>query len=246
MSITRAALGLAALSFLALAARPAAANTAIGFTANASGTPDSVSDDNGAFGASNSSYVAGWSFTVGNAPITVTSLGWDYYSGFVNQDGTAAPDGTHEVGLFDNTGGTELTSATVSYDGTDGFSYAAAKPALLAANATYTIAGVTGLHDPFFLSIEDTMQPGNVGLVVDQALTYNQDQVVVADSLSGVGPSLVQPTSTDAGFDYDPAFFGPNFQFTQGSPAPEPSQIGMLALLGLSLGGLLWKAHRRA
>ena len=38
-------------------------------------------------------------------------------------------------------------------------------------------------------------------------------------------------------------FFGPNFEYT--SAAPEPSQFGMLALMGLGLGGLVLAARRR-
>jgi hypothetical protein len=67
-------------------------------------------------------------------------------------------------------------------------------------------------------------------------------------------PSGTVSDPTDRGSEVDDYFTGDNELLSStsatltnnASPAPEPSQIGMLALMGLGLGGLLVRAHRKS
>lgn len=244
--------GLAAFAGLALAPRPAAAQTpAVGFTPTAYGVTDNASDT----GAS--SYSLGFEFTA-NAPEFVTSLGFFNDPSFDpnNPFGTVSlspePSGTysyadsHQVGLYQVVPATALTpetglllaqtTVTQSSTANGDFLYSPLTAAVpLLPGASYVLAGVTGGTDPFVFNIEDDSQPNAVGLTTN-GITYVQD-------VSTVSSTLAFPGTTDAGT--SPGFFGPNMILSPNAPVPEASTtVSLGLLLALGLGGLGLAARR--
>lgn len=220
-----ASLALATLSLAALglgAARPAQAQTA--FT---------IDPAKGDFDAGHSNNSSGYTFTTAvGSPVTVISLGYFDNGGSLNA--------SHNVGIFSEPGaqgsGVLLTSAVVPMTGgtQDGlFSYATlTTPLVLAGGSTFTIAGVESANDPLF---EFTTATGIQGLTYGNAAYYYVNN-------SGANGALLDPNNLNGGS--NAAYFGPNFQIASPSAAPEPSQFGMLALMGLGLGGLVLRARR--
>ncbi len=171
----------------------------------------------------------GYAFTTSMLE-TVTSLGYYVASGTL-QD-------SHTVDLY-TAGGTLLDSATISAGtytpGT--FLFDAISPLTLTAGS-YVLAANTGpelspspsggnVHDGFLDGATVTTAPG---------VTYDNG---LYSTPGGTGGSVTFPTNVEpyGGSGY----FGPNMEI---SPAPEPSQIGMLALMGLGLGGLMLRARK--
>ena len=141
--------------------------------------------------------------------------------------------GSHAVGLYQ--GSTLLASATVtsSSTSTGNFLYQSITPIQLAAGGDYVLAGITGLTDPYVYSVQDSNQPGSVGLTTT-GITYVQ-------GLYDPSSTLLLPTQTSS--KADPGYFGPNLLL---SPVPETSpatSLGLLLAFGLS--GLYVVARRR-
>ena len=227
--------------------RPAAAQTSIiGFTSNAYGVEDNAKN---ALGSSTGSFTLGFEFTANSAAL-VTSLGYfddpsfNPSAPFNTVALNPAPTGSytfsqsHQVGLYQIVGGVShlLTSTTITASGTPhgDFLYQTINPIALVAGGDYVLAGVTGPNDPYLFDVQDSTQFGNIG-VTTTGITYGE-------ALYDPGSTLARPTQTDP--NAEPGFFGPNLQIT--FSAPEPSQGAALGLTALGLGGLLWRARRRA
>ncbi len=184
-----------------------------------------------------------------------------------------AMSASHSVGIFSDSTGALLVQATVSptdtpyaafsgqaataaQSATDGtgvqlFRYDSALtggatglvplPAfVLTPGATYTIAAVTG-DDEYDELPGSAFAGGTFG--TGGPVTYGQDRYVDGDATT-----LQDPTGTTdnmpGGFAGN-GYFGPNFLFSAVA-APEPSAIAGLALGALGLGGLTFRAKRRA
>lgn len=225
MSTTRKALfTLAALGLAAFAAHPASAQSTITAVSYASATLATSAQDS-------TLYSLGYSFTTTNA-LSVTALG------YLN-DG-----GVHNVEIYQITSGNALNPlagtalfAPVSVTTGPGvptsnlFSYTTlAAPVLLNANTSYEIVANNN---------------GN-------GYAYNAQGVFYGGGISyGVSTySAGQNTPVFNGSTYQPnniGNFGPNFLANNpASAAPEPSQIGMLALVAIGLGALAVKARKRS
>ena len=156
----------------------------------------------------------GWKFTL-SSPVLVTQLGlFDN-----NNDGLAD---SHVVNIWTNTGMLEAQGTIPSGTGatlTNGFSYVSITPVLLPAGF-YTIGGFYsgGSSDEF------------------------ADAVFKSDITTASGITYIQSAS-DPGFGFPPdvgaitdGLFGPNFQFTTPTSAPDTGTT--FSLFGLSLTGL--------
>lgn len=177
----------------------------------------------GGFG-DNNQRVIGWEFTVGDAPIWVTSLSvYDH-----DIDGLASD---HEVGIYEEITGDLVVSATISggFAGvfTDLFLGVPVSSTMLAANTEYVIAATwpgTGnaahgfgdqwVWDPTFFNV------GVENLVIDPAITIGDRARFVSTSAE-----LQYPTEAEVGG--RSLFIGPNFGF---SLVPEPASAALLAL----------------
>ena len=239
----------AALSASLMAARPAAAQTpAIGFTSGAFAVEDNAKD---VFGSPTGSFSLGFEFRA-NSPALVTALGFFNDPSFnpATPFGSVAlspsPTGSytfadsHLVGLYQVVGNviTLLRSATVTAAGTkngDFLYQSLTTPLLLVTGGDYVLAGVTGSTDPYIFDVQDSSQPGSVGLATNPAITYVQNRYASSSTLTF-------PGSTDAGS--EPGFFGPNFL---SAPIPEAStSLSLGLLLALGLGGVLTARRRKA
>ena len=239
----------AALSASLMAARPAAAQTpGIGFTSTAFAVEDNAAH---ATGSPTGSFSLGFEFRA-NSPTLVTALGFFNDPSFdpANPLNTVAlvppPTGaytfatTHLVGLYQVVGGvsTLLAQATVTKAGMvngDFLYQSLSTPLLLVTGGDYVLAGVTGPTDPYIFDVQDSNQPGSVGLTTSPSITYVQDRYVSSSTLTF-------PGSTDAGS--EPGFFGPNFL---SAPIPEAStSLSLGLLLAFGLGGVIAARRRKA
>jgi hypothetical protein len=158
-------------------------------------------------------FTLGWSFTV-NSGIDVTALG--VFSD--SEDGLAE---SHDVGLWDSAG--DLLASTTVDAGTvdpldDQFRMVEIAPVALTAGSTYYIGAV------WLDGADDMTFPGDaVNFATAPEVTFVTSQYVVAGSLTFPGTSYTS----------DPAYFGPNFEFTDA--VPEPSYMVALAALGLAV-----------
>ena len=154
----------------------------------------------------------GYAFTV-SSPIHVTNLGFfDEANNGLNE--------SHAVTIWTSTG-TQLVQATIpsGTSGTliNGFRYASIAPLTLAAG-TYTIAAFTSLFNSDFALFNTS--------------------ITSASGLSYVGSrSSFSPAFPTGDVDNNPnSYFGPNFQFTTPTSAPDTGTTA--SLFGLSLMGL--------
>jgi len=133
---------------------------------------------------------------------------------------------------------TLLAQATVTKAGTangDFLYQSLSTPLLLVTGGDYVLAGVTGPTDPYIFDVQDSNQPGSVGLTTSPSITYVQDRYVSSSTLTF-------PGSTDAGS--EPGFFGPNFL---SAPIPEAStSLSLGLLLAFGLGGVIAARRRKA
>jgi hypothetical protein len=155
----------------------------------------------------------GWKFTVGNTPIEVSHLGFFdvQLNGLVD---------SHQIGIWDTAGNLVVQDTVPS--GTAGslvgaYRFEPVSPTLLSANTTYHI----GAHFP---SLNDT------ALAFASAQTY-------ASEITYLNASYSQPAGFGNPFtDFSGAnhgVFGPNFQFTQFTPVPEPEHYALMMGAGL-------------
>ena len=154
----------------------------------------------------------GWAFTI-SSPIYVTALG---YFDFGNDGLTDS----HQVAIWNSTGGSPLLMATVPAGTTgslvDGSRYIAVTPILLPAGS-YTIGG-------FSLNFTDSVAIECAIITPAPGITYD-------GARSAQGPSLMFPAGNTQG--YQNGDFGPNFQFA----VPEPSAYALLAAASVALAG---------
>ena len=233
MSTTRKALfTLVALGLAAFAAHPASAQTTITAVTYASSTLVQESP--------NTQFSLGYTFTTTNA-LDVTALG------YLN-DGQTGANAVHDVeiyqitngGVLNPSAGTALFSTPIavttgiSVPTFNTFSYTSlAAPVLLSANTEYEIVANNNGTD-FGINAQGAIYGGGIAY---GASTYSAGQT------TPVFDTNTYPMNNIGNF-------GPNFQATIASPAasaaPEPSQIGMLALVALGLGALAVKARKRS
>ncbi len=170
----------------------------------------------------------GWQFTVSGS-ILVTNLGV-FDSGL---GGSGLPNGladAHTVGIWDTNSATLLVSAPMNTGTTDPlvnqFRYVSATPTLLGPG-TYTI-GATWVANSDDYIANAAIVPGS--FFTGPGITYLRDEYIQSNS-------LVMPTSSLGG-SFDPAMFGPNFEY---NTVPEPTTM---ILLGSGLLGL-WGFRRK-
>ena len=158
----------------------------------------------------------GWQFTVSGSSIAVTNLG------VFDNNHPSGLDLSHGVGIWDSHGNL-LVSATVLAGAVDPlvnqFRYVSIAPTKLGPG-TYTIGATwSNLGDNYIAQTNTNFQTG-------PGITFLRDEYSAETSL------LTLPTNSVGGT-FDPASFGPNFEFT---PVPEPTT---LVLLGIGLVGLV-------
>ncbi len=218
-------LGIAALGLAA--AHPAAAQTSITAVTYSSATLDTY----------NAQFSLGYSFTTSNA-LDVTALG------YLN-DGATGANATHQVEIYQITGGTVLaptagtalfgtpisvttTAASPAYNT---FSYTTlTQPVLLAANTQYEIVASNN-GNGYGINAQGVFYGGGIAYGTS---TYSSNQTTpVFDA--GAFP------------DNNIGNFGPNFQANIVSPsaAPEPSQFAVLGFVVLGIAGLTLRAGKR-
>ncbi|MGI4792212.1 MAG: hypothetical protein ACRYFS_25590 [Janthinobacterium lividum] len=245
---------LLALTPLLLALHPAAAQTTAvsapaTLTTGSTGFETSVSYDSstGTYDE-NASANLGFSFTV-NAPIVITGLGFfadpSYYDAnnpsYDTLGSTTQPyASSHAVGIY-AADGSVLISGTVSQSDTltNYFRYSAPSVGagtVLLPGQTYIIAGVTGADDPYWYNV---LNPdGSPVLTYASEINFGESEFIGGDSLAS--------SIFSASHDYDPGFFGPNFQFSD-APVPEASTtVSLGLLLALGIGGLGLSVRRRS
>lgn len=171
-----------------------------------------------------SEITAGWRFNVNVPPLAVVGLGvWD-----AGGDGLAMP---HEVGIW--TEGGILVTMSVVPAGVgpilfDGFRYVPISPVTLTMGL-YRIGAYYSLSDP------DAM-------IVTDAAPFTIPQITYIDRAftGGPVPGLTFPETLSgtalAGN------FGPNFAIA----VPEPTTVGLLALVGLGGTGAWWWRREKA
>jgi hypothetical protein len=153
---------------------------------------------------------AGFQFTVGAAPLSISALGVRDWDG-------GGLDNSHQVGLWD-VEGNSLGGITVSPGpSTDGFRYASlVAPILLDAGHSYIIGATFINMDADRIGLSRTWE--NASPVYNSAVSFNV--IRFGDSVSGVTfPDLL-------GFpDVELGQFGPNAEFAL---VPEPSTTVLL------------------
>lgn len=192
--------------------------------------------------ADGNSRVIGWEFTVGDAPIWVTSLGvYDH-----DADGLASD---HTVAIYEMDTQQLIVSTTVvqgaSADLTGLYRSNAVTPTKLDPNTAYVAAatwpgtggGAHGFGDPWvwYPDLEVNGNPrfaGIMGLVVDPAITIGNRARADLSSTLGFPDDYIEEN-------YRTLFVGPNFEF---SLVPEPASAVLLAIAA----PLLSRRRRRA
>lgn len=225
MSTTRKTLfTLAALGLAAFAAHPASAQSTITAITYASATLATSAQDS-------TQYSLGYSFTTTNA-LSVTALG------YLN-DG-----GIHNVQIYQITSGsanrpsagTALFTMPISVTTGPGvptsnlFSYTTlAAPVLLNANTAYEIVANNN-GNGYAYNAQGVFYGGGIAYGVS---TYSAGQTTPVFNQLTYQPNNI-------------GNFGPNFMANPVSAAPEPAQVGVLALVTLGLGALAFKARKRS
>ena len=225
MSTTRKALfTLATLGLAALAAHPASAQSTITAVTYATSTLKTEA----------AQYSLGFSFTTSNA-LNVTSVG------YLN-DGQTGANAVHNVEIYQITSGGALnpltgtalfTPVSVTTVGSspafNTFSYTTlAAPVTLAANTSYEIVANNNGTD-YGINAQGAIYGGGITYGVS---TFSANQTT---PVFNAGTAQTNNIGN----------FGPNFQANIVSAAPEPAQIGILALVALGLGALAVKARKR-
>lgn len=117
---------------------------------------------------------------------------------------------------------------TVTTDASfSGFTFTPVTPTLLTKGTSYVL----------FDNYGSTFASGTSGFTADPAIGFQS--FTYANTYSGQGPNGV-PIYQGTG-----ALGHVNFQYETIAASPEPSQFGVLALVGLGLGGLMLKARKR-
>ena len=229
MSTTcKALFTLAALGLTAFAAHSASAQTTITAVTYASSTLVQESP--------NTQFSLGYTFMTTNA-LNVTALG------YLN-DGQTGANAVHNVEIYKITSGSALNPS--------------AGTALFATPISVT----TGANSPLYNTFSYTTLTAPVTLAANTAyeIVANNNGIDFSVNAQGVfyGGGIAYGASTYAANQTTPVFdpntypmnnignFGPHFQANIASAAPEPSQIGMLALAALGLGALVVKARKRS
>lgn len=204
--------GLVALSALLFATPSQAAQPAFNFT---SATTQALSN-----------FTVGYKFTIGSSDITLSQLG------VFDKDGDGLLS-AHDVGIWDSTGTTLLTSTTIA-SGTGAtlsggnFRYNNIANLTLTANTSYLIGATTGS--------DEWAYDNYTGLSIDPALTIDENRY-------SAGATLIAPGTNNPAF---PLFSGGNFMFSlgSGSSVPEPGTIALLFASGFSSLGVVARNRR--
>jgi len=163
----------------------------------------------------NANLTVGWQFSLAQ-PVTVTHLGlWDY-------DGTGLKE-SHLVSIWDS-GGTLMTSATVSGSGAGNWVWASV-PSTTLNTGPYTIGA------RYISRTQDL-----VGLSADTVSTAPG-----VTHIKGVGGPWGSVPSID--YDKQKGYFGPNFRMLDPDPIPEPALVQLPVLLAM---GAVCAWRRRA
>ena len=198
----------------------AAAALAMAPAAMANGPGTSVTPNPKNLEMTDTSMSLGYNFIVGDAPITVTALGYFEAEGYSWHD-------SHAVGLYDFDGNllasTVLTGSDVKIGN---FRWKDIGSVVLSANTTYVLAGVTGTNDPFVYNPTDHNS--------DSSIEYDFNRFELSNTL--VFPTQVQDAVT--------GYWGPNFWINSrigtgdngnGQDVPEPGAFALLIGLGTGL-----------
>jgi hypothetical protein len=162
----------------------------------------------------------GYSFTVGNDPLDVTTLA-TAYAGAQGNVRIYVPGTTTDVALAFITG----AQTDVSQNGNP-YGYTAITPIILSANTTYDIVW----DNPFFGQAYSPQVPGSI--VPNPDVTFG----------SGISSLTIGafPTTDQVG---QGAYFGPSFV---AAAVPEPSTFASAAVAGLIGLGTVWHRRKRS
>jgi hypothetical protein len=238
-----AALGLAALaavSLLSLAAAPARADVIIN---NADTGYHQVTLDSPDYPDGSANAVTSAATNGNGDTLTVATGGSVQGSGYSSPavqvafgtaditGGSVTNSGDYGEGVLDIIGTVDITGGSVTASGMDGVAAFNASDDLYA-GAGSGPTGVINLYGQFYQKANGT------------------DPYADGTSLN-VGSGTVYADLEDGGLQQNLTYFVGDSSIIlhdvppAASPAPEPSQIGMLALMGLGLGGLMLRARRR-
>jgi hypothetical protein len=162
----------------------------------------------------------GYSFTVGNDPLIVTTLA-TAYAGAQGNVRIYEPGTTTDTALAFITG----AQTDVSQNGNP-YGFTAISPVTLSANTTYDIVW----DNPFFGQAYSPQVPGSI--VINPDVTFG----------SGISSLTIgaYPTTDLVG---QGAYFGPSFV---AAAVPEPSTLASAGIAGLIGCGVAWRRRRRA
>lgn len=168
---------------------------------------------------------AGYSFTIGPAPLSIFTLGvWD--------DSGSGLTASHTVGIWDTTPAHNLLAQAIVAPSTstdlNGFWYVnLVTPLVLAPHTTYVIGAQ-------YADVDLDLAQGNVASVITAS------DVTLGDALLSSGINFTFPDLNVSGANL--GFFGPNAGFES---VPEPERYAVVAAAALLIWGIATTATRK-